>query len=79
MIDGRAAGSIARQETVDLPVMPGHHTLRIRSSDRFISPERAFEAADGQVLGFWCRSQGLWPMYLAALVKPDLWITVRQE
>jgi ABC-type transport system involved in multi-copper enzyme maturation permease subunit len=75
-IDGNVAGSIANKETVELPVEPGHHTLRL-GSHRHCSPERSFEAIDGQVVGFWCRGQMLWPIYLAALIKPDLWITLK--
>ena len=79
LIDGTAAGSIDRQQTVELPVEPGHHTLRVKRSDRFLSRERSFDAVDEQVVSFWCRSQLLWPMYVASLIKPDLWISPRRE
>ena len=79
LIDGTVAGSIDRQQTVELPVEPGHHTLRVKRSERFLSPERSFDAADEQVVSFWCRSQLLWPMYVASLIKPDQWISLRRE
>ena len=79
LLDGAAANSITRQETVELPIEPGHHTLRVKRSDRFLSPERSFDAADGQNVRFGCRSQLYWPMYVASLVKPDLWISLRPE
>ena len=79
IVDGTVAGSITRQETVEVPVEPGHHTLRLRKSRRFLSPERSFEAADEAVTRFHCRLAMLWPQWLAALVKPDLWIALRQE
>jgi len=79
IVDGNVAGSIDRQQTVEIPVERGHHTLRVERSKRFLSRERSFEAADEQVVGFWCRSQLMWPMYLASLVKPDLWISLRPE
>ena len=78
LIDGSAVGSIDQQETVELPVEPGHHTLQVKKSERFLSRERSFDAADEQVVNFWCRSQLLWPMYVASLVKPELWISLRQ-
>jgi ribosomal protein S19 len=40
--------------------------------------ERSFDAADEQVVSFWCRSQLIWPMYIASLIKPDLWISLRR-
>jgi ABC-type transport system involved in multi-copper enzyme maturation permease subunit len=77
-IDGSVVGSIASQKTVEFSVEPGRHTLHL-GLNRHLSPERSFEAADGQVVRFRCRAATLWPMYLAALVKPDLWISLRQE
>lgn len=77
-IDGDLVGSIASQRTVELSVEPGPHTLHV-SSHRHFSPQRSFEAADGQVVSFWCRAARAWPMYLAALIKPDLWISLKQN
>ena len=37
------------------------------------------EAADEAVARFHCRFAMLWPQWVAALVKPDLWISLRQE
>ncbi|HJY59371.1 MAG TPA: hypothetical protein VJ418_23575 [Streptosporangiaceae bacterium] len=79
LIDGTTAGSINQKETVELPVEPGHHTLRVRGSGRFGSPEGSFDAADDQEIRFFCPSARYWPLMLAALVKPDLWITLRRE
>jgi hypothetical protein len=79
LIDGTAAGSIDRKETVELPVEPGHHTLRVKRSERFLSPGRSFDAADEQEIRFFCHSARYWPLMLAAIVKPDLWITLRRE
>ena len=79
IVDGTVAGSITRQETVEVPVEPGHHTLRLKKSPRFLSPERSFEAADGTDARFHCRMAMLWPQWVAALARPDLWISLRQE
>jgi hypothetical protein len=78
VIDGAVAGSIDRQQTVELLVKPGHHTLRVQRSQRFLSRERSFDAADEEVVSFTCRSQLMWPMYVASLVKPDLWISLHR-
>jgi hypothetical protein len=70
-------GSIASQSTAELAVEPGSRTLRL-SSHRHLSPERSFEAGEGQVVSFWCRAAMFWPRYVAALVKPDLRISLKQ-
>jgi ABC-type transport system involved in multi-copper enzyme maturation permease subunit len=77
-IDGKGVGSIPSRHTVELPIAPGHHTLQM-GSGRHISPRRSFDTADGGVVSFWCRGQILWPIYVASLLKPDLWITLRRE
>jgi hypothetical protein len=79
MIDGNPAGSIANDQAVKLPVEPGRHTLRLRSSWNFASPERSFEAADGEVVSFSCHAPLFWPHAVASLIKPDLWIALKQR
>jgi hypothetical protein len=78
LLDGKPAGSIANDRGVELPVEAGHHALRL-SSGRFTSPERSFDAADGQVVSFTCHAPLFWPQAAAAVVVPGLWISLRQE
>lgn len=77
-IDGVVVGSIASQETVELSVAPGHHTLRL-AGGKHRSPERSFDAAQDDAVSFRCHGPRIWPMFLAALVRSDLWITLRPE
>jgi hypothetical protein len=78
-LDGGVVGTIAAGQTVELPIEKGHHTLRL-SSDRHHSPERSLEAADGQVVSFTCRTAvAFWPVHVAAAIKPDLWISLKQQ
>ncbi|MGA2825941.1 MAG: hypothetical protein ABSF03_07450 [Streptosporangiaceae bacterium] len=79
MIDGRPAGSIADDQAVKLLVEAGRHTLRLRSSGRFTSPERSFEAAAGEVVGFTCQGPLVWPQAAAAVIMPGLWIGLKQR
>ncbi len=59
-LDGALVSTISAGQTVELPIEKGYHTLRL-NSDRHHSPERSFEAADGQVVSFSCRAAMLWP------------------
>jgi hypothetical protein len=77
-IDGIVVGSIANKETVEVGVEPGHHTLRL-GSGRHRSAERSLDVAQGEVVGFSCYGPRFWPQFLAALVKSDLWITLRRS
>jgi hypothetical protein len=77
-IDGTAVGSLANNETVEVSVEPGHHTLRL-GSGRHRSRERSFDVAQDEVVGFACHGPRIWPIWLAALVKGNLWISLRPE
>jgi hypothetical protein len=78
-IDGIAVGTLAPKETVEVAVEPGHHTLRLIESRR-VSPERTFDVAQDEVVSFYCHGPRYgWPQLLAALVKPDLWISLRRK
>jgi len=76
-IDGTVVGSIASKETVEVSVEPGHHTLRL-GSGRHRSAERSFDVAQEEVVGFRCHGPRIWPMFVAALVNPALWISLRR-
>jgi len=79
IIDGEVAGSIANDQTIELAVEPGRHNLRLRRPGSLTSPQRSFEAADGQVARFSCGAQLLWPILVASLVKHDLRIVLRPD
>ena len=77
-LDGKVVGTIAHQETVEVAMAAGHHTLRL-GQGRHISQERSFEVADDEAVSYQCHRPRFWPFTLAALVKSDLWITLRRE
>jgi hypothetical protein len=77
-LDGTVIGTVPRQQTVELPIEHGHHTLRLRAG-RQISPERALDATDGQTVTFSCHGAAIWPIYLASFLRPDLGITLKRE
>jgi hypothetical protein len=78
-LDGKRAGSIdKRRETVVIPVEPGRHTLRMRAG-RYSSQERSFDVADGEVVDFHTRGPLVWPVYVAAILKPDLGVWLKRD
>jgi hypothetical protein len=78
IVDGQSVGSSTRHETVEVPVEPGHHTLRIRAG-RYSSLDRSFDAVDGETINFRCHGAMVWPRYVVSIVKPDLAISLRRE
>jgi hypothetical protein len=77
-VDGKTVGSFDLHETVETPLEPGHHTLRIRKG-RYSSRDHSFNLADGEVVNFRCHGANIWPRYVASIVRPDLAISLKQE
>jgi hypothetical protein len=77
-IDGGVVGAIAAGETVEVSVTPGRHSLRLLGGGRNRSPLRALEVAEDEVVSYRCHGPRYGPPYVvAALIKPDLWISLR--
>jgi len=77
-LDGSTVGSINRHDTVETPLEPRHHTLRIRAG-RYSSQDHSFDVVDGEVVNFRCHGAMVWPRYVASIVKPDLAISLKRE
>ena len=77
VVDGTPVGSLDLHETTEVPIDPGHHTLRIRSG-RYSSRQRSFDVADGEMVTFQLHGANLWPIYVASIVKPDLGISLKR-
>lgn len=78
VLDGRVVGSIANQEIVEVSLAPGRHTLRL-GHGRHRSPQRSFAIASAGLVSYRCHGPRFWPLWLAAMIKPDLWITLRAD
>jgi hypothetical protein len=78
LLDGKDVGSIEWHQTVDVPVEPGHHTLQVRHG-RYASPERSFDAANGEMVSFRCMGANLWFIYVASFAMPNLGIVLKRE
>jgi hypothetical protein len=76
-VDGKNAGSVKHGETVESPLEPGRHTLRIRKG-RYSSRDRSFDAADGDIVSFRCSGAIFWPRWVASQVKPNLGIILKR-
>jgi hypothetical protein len=77
-VDGGSLGSIKRNETVEKPLEPGQHTLRVQAG-RYSSRDESFDVADGELVNFRCHGAMVWPRYVASIVKPDLAISLKRE
>ena len=78
ILDGGPAGSIDRNQTVELPVEPGPHKLQVRTG-RYSSHTQSFDATDGTDIHFRCNGAILWPQYVASLFVPTIGLKLKRE
>ena len=78
VLDGNPAGSIDRNQTVELQVVPGPHTLQVKAG-RYTSHAQSFDAADGTNTHFRCNGSIWWPRYVASLFVPAIGVKLKRE
>ena len=77
VVDGKPAGSLDLNETIDIPIEPGRHTLQIRNG-RNSSRTKTF-VADGETVAFRCGGKSILPVFLLSFVVPSLAISLHRE
>jgi hypothetical protein len=69
--DGERVGSVEMNDTIEIPVEPGRHTLQVRNG-RNSSRTLTFDAAEGEVVAFRCTGKRFLPIFLGSFVVPSL-------
>lgn len=77
VVDGQRAGSLEMNDTIEIPIAPGRHTLQVRSG-RNSSRIEAFDAAEGQTVAFRATGKSFLPIFLASFLFPSLAIRLRR-
>jgi len=78
VVDGQRAGSLEMNDTIEIPIEPGHHTLQVRNG-RNSSRTKTFDAADGENVAFRCTGKRFLPLFLASFVVPSLALILIRE
>ena len=78
VVDGQHAGSVDMNDTIEIPVEPGRHTLQVRNG-RNSSRSQTFDAAETQTVAFRCTGKRFLPIFLASFVVPSLALQLRRE
>ena len=71
VVDGGRVGSVGMNDTIELPVERGRHTLQVHDGRKSSSTE-SFDAAEGEVVAFRCTGKRFLPIFLASFVVPGL-------
>jgi hypothetical protein len=78
VVDGNHVGSVEMDDTIEIPIEPGRHTLQVRSG-RNSSRTKTFDAAEGEIVAFRCTGKSILPLFLASFVIPSLALTLVRE
>lgn len=77
-VDGNPAGALKLNDTIEIPIEPGPHTLQLRSG-RNSSRPKTFNAADGDTIAFRCGGKSILPIFLLSFILPSLAISLHRE
>ncbi len=78
VVDGKRAGSLELNDTVEMPVEPGRHALQVRNG-RNSSRTLTFDTAEGETVAFRCGGKRILPIFLASFVVPSLALSLKRE
>ena len=78
VVDGERDGSVEMNDTIDIPIEAGDHTLRV-CNGRNLSRTLKFDATDDQVVAFRCTGKRFLPIFLVSFVVPRLALSLRPE
>jgi hypothetical protein len=78
VVDGKRVGSVEMNDTIEMPVEPGRHTLQVRDG-RKSSSTKTFDATEGEFIAFRCTGKRFLPIFLASFVVPRLALTLVRE
>jgi hypothetical protein len=71
VVDGERVGSVEMNNTVEIPLEPGRHTVQVRNG-RNSSSTQTFDTAEGEIVAFRCTGKRFLPIFLASFVVPKL-------
>jgi len=78
VLDEGRAGPLEMNDTIEIPVAPGRHTLQIRNG-RNSSRTQTFDVAEGETVAFRCTGKRILPIFLASFVVPSLALSLNRE
>jgi hypothetical protein len=76
LVDVERVGSIELNDTIEIPIEAGPHTLQV-SEDQNLSRTLTFDAAEGQVVAFRYTGKRFLLIFLLSFVVPRLALSLR--
>jgi hypothetical protein len=71
VVDGERVGSVEMNDTIEIPVEPGRHTLQVRDRRKSSNIE-VFDASENAIVAFRCTGKRFLPIFLLSFIVPRL-------
>jgi hypothetical protein len=78
VLDGERVGLLEMNNTFEMSVEPGRHTLQVRNG-RNSSRTKTFVATEDEIVAFRCSGKSILPIFLLSFVVPSLAISLHPE
>ncbi|PYI65495.1 hypothetical protein CVV68_18175 [Arthrobacter livingstonensis] len=78
LVDGKPVGSLELNQSIDIPVIPGHHTVQVREG-RNTSRTKTFDVVDGETASYRCSGKSILPVFLLSFLVPSLALSLKRE
>jgi hypothetical protein len=71
VVDDQRIGSVKMNDTIEIPIDLGRHTLQVRDGRKSSSTE-IFDATEDAIVVFRCTGKRFLPVFLASFIFPKL-------
>ena len=78
VLDGQSAGLLEMNDTIELPIEPGRHTVQVRNGRNSCRPQ-TFDAAESETVSFRCTGKRFLPIFLASFIVPSLALKLKRH
>jgi hypothetical protein len=78
VVDGQSAGSLEMNDTIEIPVEPGRHSVQVRNG-RNSSGTETFDAVENETVAFRCTGKRFLPIFLASFIVPRWALKLKRE
>jgi hypothetical protein len=78
LVDGERVGSVEMNDSLEIPVVAGRHSLQVRSG-RDRSGTEDFDVAEGEIVAYRATGKRFLPLFLASFVLRGLALVLTRE
>jgi hypothetical protein len=78
VVDGQGAGSLEMNDTIEIPIEPGRHSVQVRNG-RNSSRVETFDVTGSETVSFRCTGKRFLPIFLVSFIVPSLALKLKRQ